>query len=76
MINTIEQMLPDVAGVNYNDPEFIKREKEIAQRWDDLFTKVREGEDDEEDCESIRIFTDKINDLMNGEASNDKTPAG
>ena len=76
LINTIEQMLPDVAGVNYNDPEFIKREKEIAQRWDDLFTKVREGEDDEEDCESIRIFTDKINDLMNGEASNDKTPAG
>ena len=32
--------------------------------------------DDEEDCESIRIFTDKINDLMNGEASTDKTPAG
>lgn len=76
LINTIEQMLPDVAGVNYNDPEFIKREKEIAQRWDDLFTKVHEGEDDEEDCESIRIFTDKINDLMNGEAPNDKTPAG
>ena len=70
LADTIEGMLADVSGINYDDPEFIKRKEESNRRWEEIEMEVMK---DNGSFESVKQFMDKFAEYAKGEASNDET---
>lgn len=70
LADTIEGMLADVAGINYDDPEFIKRKEESNRRWEEIEMEVMK---DNGSFVSVKQFMDKFAEYAKGEAPNDET---
>ena len=70
LADTIEGMLADVAGINFDDPAFMKRKEESDRRWEEIQMEAFKGD---ELFESAKRFRDKFAEYAKGEAPNDET---